>query len=585
MKQMKSFFCMLLAALLLSTAVSAQTKTVISTFTDVGDFRELVEGTGILGGTLFTSEGNSWGFGTLKRGDPGAASVGSSFALLLGGKAYTFYPSFNLKGYIKKVTVRAGGNLSQIYAYISGGGSGYVCEMGTVEVKSGDVKNYEIYVADSWGETSLADNVDASRSVNVKITPGSGSEATVLESITVEYTDELSDVATSGTIGPDYDQLKWEITGGNHLTISAMSGYGYMLDFELVNDPETGNPKPNTPWADFNITSVEIKEGVKTVGKYAFYGQTVNEVILPSTVNRINDNAFDGNQFSSVILPDELTSIGSDAFSNNNNLESITIPAKVSYMGYPVFGNCPALTSITVKDGNETFSSPNNCNAIIRKENKELAHGCKTTVIPGDVLSIGSDAFNGCNLENIAIPAGVTKIGSSAFYGCEKLKSVVLFDKVEAIEGFAFYFCSAMESLTIGSGLKSIGNYALFGLNKLDDVFCTADPDDLIWNGNDSPGCCKSDGSTKFHVKDPTAWQTKFPNAHVQFVAIGSAETKEGDVIGNDGVVDEKDVDALMSHLMGSTPAGFNAAAADVNKDGKVNVADIVALINIILNK
>ena len=47
--------------------------------------------------------------------------------------------------YIKKVTVRAGGNLSQIYAYISGGGSGYVCEMGTVEVKSGDVKNYEIY--------------------------------------------------------------------------------------------------------------------------------------------------------------------------------------------------------------------------------------------------------------------------------------------------------------------------------------------------------------------------------------------------------------------------------------------------------
>ena len=118
MKQMKSFFCMLLAALLLSTAVSAQTKTVTSTFTDVGDFRELVEGTGILGGTLFTSEGNSWGFGTLKRGDPGAASVGSSFALLLGGKAYTFYPSFNLKGYIKKVTVRAGGNLSQIYAYI-----------------------------------------------------------------------------------------------------------------------------------------------------------------------------------------------------------------------------------------------------------------------------------------------------------------------------------------------------------------------------------------------------------------------------------------------------------------------------------
>lgn len=51
-----------------------------------------------------------------------------------------------------------------------------------------------------------------------------------------------------------------------------------------------------------------------------------------------------------------------------------------------------------------------------------------------------------------------------------------------------------------------------------------------------------------------------------------------GDV-NDDGIIDDKDVKALASHIMGNTPDVFEDEVADVNQDGNVDVADVVALI------
>ncbi|MBS4014067.1 MAG: S8 family serine peptidase [Bacteroidetes bacterium] len=56
-----------------------------------------------------------------------------------------------------------------------------------------------------------------------------------------------------------------------------------------------------------------------------------------------------------------------------------------------------------------------------------------------------------------------------------------------------------------------------------------------------------------------------------------------GDVNG-DGFVNVGDIVWMVSHLNGSTPAGFIMANADVNLNGSVNIADLSALINLILN-
>ena len=51
-----------------------------------------------------------------------------------------------------------------------------------------------------------------------------------------------------------------------------------------------------------------------------------------------------------------------------------------------------------------------------------------------------------------------------------------------------------------------------------------------------------------------------------------------------DRKVDGDDVRALVAHLLGNTPEGFNLDAADINEDGYVNIRDVTALIAYILN-
>jgi Ca2+-binding EF-hand superfamily protein len=55
----------------------------------------------------------------------------------------------------------------------------------------------------------------------------------------------------------------------------------------------------------------------------------------------------------------------------------------------------------------------------------------------------------------------------------------------------------------------------------------------------------------------------------------------------DDGYIDEKDVNAIVEYIMGNiseNPYDFNEYSADLNGDGKVDVADIVEL-NILLKE
>ena len=53
-----------------------------------------------------------------------------------------------------------------------------------------------------------------------------------------------------------------------------------------------------------------------------------------------------------------------------------------------------------------------------------------------------------------------------------------------------------------------------------------------------------------------------------------------GDASGN-GIVNTDDIDEIVRYIMGNPSESFNFGNADMNKDGKVNAADIVILIKI----
>lgn len=167
-------------------------------------------------------------------------------------------------------------------------------------------------------------------------------------------------------------------------------------------------------------------------------------------VTGIGNRAFERCEgLTSITIPNSVTSIGEWAFSACYGLTSLTIPNSVDTIGSGLIANCFNIASIVVEPGNTRYDSRDNCNAIIDKNLNELISGCKNTIIPNSVMSIGEWSFYGCrNLTSITIPNSVTNIGELAFIFCSSLTSIIIPDGVNIIGGGAFMSCGNISSVT-----------------------------------------------------------------------------------------------------------------------------------------
>ena len=244
------------------------------------------------------------------------------------------------------------------------------------------------------------------------------------------------------------------------------------------------------------MTSISIPNNVTYIGDHAFYGCSgLTNISLPDSIKSIGKSAFDectrltcinipdgvtsiGNSafrycssLTSIIIPNSVTSIGEDTFERCSGLTSINIPESVTSINYSAFIGCIGLESITVDEKNTVYDSRNNCNAIIKTESNELIYGCKATVVPNSVTSIGANAFIECsNLISINIPDGIKSIGNSAFEGCSGLTSINIPDSVTSIGERVFCDCSGMTSINIPNSVTSIGYGAFFRCSGLTSI-------------------------------------------------------------------------------------------------------------------
>ena len=318
-------------------------------------------------------------------------------------------------------------------------------------------------------------------------------------------------------------------------------GSGIWYDSRLYSVTSIGNDA----FAFSNLlTSVVIPNSVTSIGSYAFYFcEDLSSIMIPNSVTKIFGNPFQGcsslesisvedgnstydsrNNCNAIIetgsntlisgckntlIPASVTSIGDNAFTEIANLTSISIPASVEYIGSASFSSCSNLESIQVESGNTKYDSRNNCNAIIETASNTLIHGCKNTVIPANVTSIGEMAFDECDgLTSVTIPSAVTFIGISAFEECKDLvsmqvesgntvydsrnncnaiietasntlisgcKNTIIPISVTSIGENAFQYCFGLESVTIPCDVTSIGNMAFFNCYQLTDIYCSAE--------------------------------------------------------------------------------------------------------------
>ncbi|MBQ3495016.1 MAG: leucine-rich repeat protein, partial [Clostridia bacterium] len=159
-------------------------------------------------------------------------------------------------------------------------------------------------------------------------------------------------------------------------------------------------------------TKIKVKEGTISIGNEAFKNYT---------------------NLTGIMLPDTLKSIGVNVFSGCTGLTSIVIPKNLT----EIYSLPENLASIAVAQDNPKYDSRNNCNAIIEKQTNTLIFGCKNTVIPNDVTSIGDSAFSGCEITEITLPNGLVNIGYMAF-AYSSLTSITIPSSVTTIGISAF---------------------------------------------------------------------------------------------------------------------------------------------------
>lgn len=260
----------------------------------------------------------------------------------------------------------------------------------------------------------------------------------------------------------------------NHHDFSAVCETGQTL-YYLITSEEEQTVMLTYPFSEENswFTGLTYYDG---------FPEPQGEIILPTivyyndtpySVTAIGDNAFNNcrDLAGTLTIPEGILSVGSRAF-RSCGFTSVSIPKSLVEIvsldyGYGTpFVYCSSLESISVDDENPLYYSENN--AIIRRENKTLVVGCKTTTIPDDVETIGRSAFQGSgDGGNLVIPNSVTVIDDYAFYESLFSGTITFSDSLRSIGIKAFSYCVISGSLTIPNSVTEIGNLAFSDCDHL----------------------------------------------------------------------------------------------------------------------
>lgn len=224
---------------------------------------------------------------------------------------------------------------------------------------------------------------------------------------------------------------------------------------ESTEDIETS--QQDTEQIDFEYS---VKNGVASVTGYLGNDThlVIPKYIYGIQITSIADNAFqDCKNLQTIELPEGLQSIGAWAFAESS-LEEIEIPESVSDIGESAFINCISLKKV-----------------ILPRELAEIKtrcfFGCSGLVqlnLPQELLRIGDWAFAYTPFAALELSdATITEIGTGAFAGCENLQTVRLPSTLKRVNAGAFQFCTNLTSLVIPDGVEAVAYSAFFGADEV----------------------------------------------------------------------------------------------------------------------
>lgn len=372
------------------------------------------------------------------------------------------------------------------------------------------------------------------------------------------------------------------------------------------------------------LTSLRIPSSVKMVGVYAFAEcSTLKNLTIDDADETLYIGYGSGKKGVNVFYNSPLTTLYygrnldyylttgttyDGPFYQKTTLTSVTLGQKVTYIGAGMFNGCTGIKSIK---------------------------------LPLKLRSINAWTFNGCTgLSYVEIPTKVSLIDEKAFYGCSNLKKVINASALDVqkgatTNGYVAYYCTTLYNDVDENGFVFDGTAPnMLLMAYLDDKseislpanhngssynigseFCA---DNTLLTSVEIPSCIESIGSNAFKgctniesitanpVMPPSCASGVFSGINVRttniyvpeesydlytrispwrdFYNISVIVPKEEEPVAgdanDDGRLSMADVVCIVNHILEKDVDNFDAKKADINNDGVIDMADVVEIIN-----
>lgn len=156
-----------------------------------------------------------------------------------------------------------------------------------------------------------------------------------------------------------------------------------------------------------------IKIGERGQGKQdqqigAFAETSIEDIIIPNSVDTIGPAAFAKTALHAIVLPNSIREIGRGAFERCKNLEIVKLPEDLIALESYMFRGCSALAEIIFPDKLHYIKTGafSGLSSVVKME------------LPYGLLELGASVFSGCKvLTDLYVPFTVVRINDSNCFG------------------------------------------------------------------------------------------------------------------------------------------------------------------------
>lgn len=338
------------------------------------------------------------------------------------------------------------------------------------------------------------------------------------------------------------------------------------------------------------LTTVRFHRPLANIPSFMFYNCPKLENIIfddyffnpdEMIVDTIGEGAFEHcNNLKKLKIPHGITtSIGDYAFAECNKIEEITINPSLHSIGKAAFCNCRTLSSIDIPDA-------------VTEIKDYTFYDCQnlTNLNIKNVTTFGDHALAGCNKLPYIDLTKTQSIGKAAFMGGEVFCSIWIHPDRPNDQAIAY--CEEQISINLGSIRKIILGEAITELNEW--TFGGHIPDSIICMAPVPPRYTNT--SAYDYTFSPEAYQTSVlcvPKILVmdyreaygwkRFTHIDGITILGNGDVNEDGRINISDVVSLIDKILGGQN-DYNLVNADVNGDGRLTIGDVTSLIDKLLN-